>query len=148
MAGLRRPNAEASEDDSMPFTNSSAETTASSAASGTSAADHSSHGVLGKEGQVEGWDFDAVGRWLAGHSFGDLSEVFRSNEIDGSLLLELDHETLKSMGIAIAGKRVRILKAIATLAAANDLVRSARGASGDASEMKTPGRTACVPTPL
>ena len=37
------------------------------------------------------------------------------NEIDGEALLAMDHETLKSMGVGVAGKRVKILNTLKVL---------------------------------
>eukprot|EP01137_Pigoraptor_chileana_P031749 Opistho-2@20073 len=38
-----------------------------------------------------------------------------ANEITGELLLDLDHDTLKSMGIASAGRRMRVLRVVGAL---------------------------------
>ena len=46
---------------------------------------------------------------------GDYSETFKTNEIDGKSLFDMDHEALRSMDIAVAGKRLKILKTIAAL---------------------------------
>eukprot|EP00127_Corallochytrium_limacisporum_P002453 Clim_evm10s128 gene=Clim_evmTU10s128 len=61
------------------------------------------------------WNVSEVADWLITKELGDFAELFKENEIDGSLLWELDHEVLKSMGISAAGKRMKVLKAVAEL---------------------------------
>jgi hypothetical protein len=57
--------------------------------------------------------------WLAQHGFGKYAEAFASNDIDVDVLLELTDADLKDLGVASLGDRKRLLKAIASLAAAN-----------------------------
>ncbi|KNC84895.1 hypothetical protein SARC_02903 [Sphaeroforma arctica JP610] len=65
--------------------------------------------------QVKSWKVDQVADWLAGTGLGNFAPLFNENEIDGEALLAIDHDTLKSMGVTVAGKRVKIIKLIKTL---------------------------------
>jgi class 3 adenylate cyclase/predicted ATPase len=58
---------------------------------------------------------DNVTRWLEQLGLGQYTELFAENDIDWELLPELDHETLKDIGITSAGHRLRIIKAAGTL---------------------------------
>jgi class 3 adenylate cyclase len=57
--------------------------------------------------------------WLAGQGLAKYSEAFASNDIDLDVLSELTDADLKDLGVASLGDRKRLLKAIASLAAAN-----------------------------
>eukprot|EP01134_Creolimax_fragrantissima_P000643 CFRG0643T1 len=65
--------------------------------------------------QVRNWKTSQVRDWLSGTGLSDFGPLFEENEIDGDALLAMDHETLKSMGVVVAGKRVKIIKLIKTL---------------------------------
>jgi len=52
-----------------------------------------------------------ISAWLQDLGLGQYSTVFEENAIDWELLPDIDQETLKDIGIAIAGHRLRILKA-------------------------------------
>jgi len=54
---------------------------------------------------------DDVTSWLQKLGLGDCARAFAENDIDRDLLPELDHQTLKDIGISSAGHRLRILKA-------------------------------------
>jgi class 3 adenylate cyclase/tetratricopeptide (TPR) repeat protein len=56
--------------------------------------------------------------WLRGIGLSQYAAVFRSNEIDASLLRGLSSDDLKEMGIAALGHRKKLLEAIAELTAA------------------------------
>ena len=56
-----------------------------------------------------------VSAWLQELGLGQYSTVFDENAIDWELLPELDQETLKDIGVGVAGHRLRILKAATTL---------------------------------
>jgi len=57
----------------------------------------------------------AIGEWLEGLGLGQYTDAFQANEIDIELLAEIDDQTLKDIGVAIAGHRIRIKSAIAKL---------------------------------
>src|SRR5262249_283555 len=53
--------------------------------------------------------------WLRSIGLGKYEAVFRENEIDETVLPSLTHETLKELGVASFGHRVKLLDAIAAL---------------------------------
>ena len=53
--------------------------------------------------------------WLRSLGLGKYEAAFRENEIDETVLPSLTHETLKELGVASFGHRVRLLDAIAAL---------------------------------
>ena len=56
-----------------------------------------------------------VGGWLRGLGLEQYEAAFRENDIDGTVLPSLTHETLKELGVASVGHRVKLLDAIAAL---------------------------------
>ena len=56
-----------------------------------------------------------VGVWLRGLGLGKYEAAFRENEIDETVLPSLTHETLKELGVAAVGHRLKLLDAIAAL---------------------------------
>ena len=58
---------------------------------------------------------DNVTRWLEQLDLGKYADHFAKNDIDWELLPELDHESLKDIGVASTGHRLRIIKAAKTL---------------------------------
>ena len=61
----------------------------------------------GGEGNTED-----LGEWLKALGLAQYAADFATNDIDWDLLPELDHETLKDIGVTSAGHRLRLLKAI------------------------------------
>ncbi|KZS99425.1 sterile alpha motif homology 2, partial [Laetiporus sulphureus 93-53] len=61
------------------------------------------------------WSDAHVARWLADIKCAHHARTFREHDIRGDVLLELDQLTLKEMGIASVGDRLRILNAVKTL---------------------------------
>ena len=53
--------------------------------------------------------------WLWGLGLGKYEAAFRENEIDETVLPSLTHETLKELGVAAVGHRLKLLDAIAAL---------------------------------
>jgi hypothetical protein len=53
--------------------------------------------------------------WLRGLGLGKYEEAFRENDIDETVLPGLTHETLKELGVASVGHRVKLLDAITAL---------------------------------
>ena len=79
-----------------------------------------------------------LGDWLRGLGLGQYEDVFRENEIDGSVLGDLTEGDVEKLGVPM-GHRKRPLKAIATLAAtgtAAQLESPAAPASTDAAERR------------
>ena len=62
--------------------------------------------------QVESWNLDEVGGWLESLGFGQYVQVFKTNDITGSILLDLSLEDLDYMEIKILGHRKILLKSI------------------------------------
>ena len=56
-----------------------------------------------------------VSAWLQDLGLGQYTTFFEENAIDWELLPELDQETLKDIGVGVAGHRLRILKATGAL---------------------------------
>src|SRR5215468_3184541 len=53
--------------------------------------------------------------WLRSLGLGKYEAAFRENEIDETVLPSLTHETLKELGVASVGHRLKLLDAIAAL---------------------------------
>jgi mitogen-activated protein kinase kinase kinase len=64
---------------------------------------------------VRTWTDSHVASWLGGIKCGRHAGTFKANDIRGDILLELDQDTLKEMGIASIGDRLRILNAVKSL---------------------------------
>jgi class 3 adenylate cyclase len=58
-----------------------------------------------------------IGSWLQGLGLERYEAAFRENEIDETVLASLTHETLKELGVAAIGHRLKLLDAIALLRA-------------------------------
>ena len=58
---------------------------------------------------------EKVFEWLENLGLGQYATAFEENAIDWELLPELDQETLKDIGVGVAGHRLRILKAATAL---------------------------------
>lgn len=61
------------------------------------------------------WSDAHVSRWLSDIKCGNHATTFKDNDIRGDILLELDQVTLKEMGVASIGDRLRIVNAVKTL---------------------------------
>jgi mitogen-activated protein kinase kinase kinase len=61
------------------------------------------------------WSDSHISTWLTNIKCGHHAPTFRASDIRGDVLLELDHITLKEIGIASVGDRLRILNAVKTL---------------------------------
>jgi class 3 adenylate cyclase len=71
--------------------------------------------------------------WLRGLGLGKYEAAFRENEIDETVLPSLTHETLKELGVAAVGHRLKLLDAIAALRSN----ASGKAPSGDAATAAT-----------
>ncbi|TFY62902.1 hypothetical protein EVG20_g6538 [Dentipellis fragilis] len=61
------------------------------------------------------WNDAHVSRWLTDIKCGHHTNTFRASDIRGDVILELDQVTLKEMGVASVGDRLRILNAVKAL---------------------------------
>ncbi|OJD35955.1 ste ste11 protein kinase [Diplodia corticola] len=57
---------------------------------------------------VKNWDEDRVGEWLKTINCAQYIQLFKENNINGEVLMEMDQSQLKEMGIKKIGDRVRI----------------------------------------
>lgn len=64
---------------------------------------------------VRTWSDAHVARWLSDIKCGNHAATFKENDIRGDVLLELDQVTLKEMGLASIGDRLRIVNAVKNL---------------------------------
>ncbi|KAF9928374.1 Adaptor for signal transduction [Linnemannia zychae] len=69
----------------------------------------------GLDSHVYNWSVETTGQWLTTIGYEDSVQSFKENDITGDVLLELTHDTLKDMGMASTGRRIRLLKMIAEL---------------------------------
>lgn len=63
-----------------------------------------------------------VTNWLEGLGLGQYTEAFTENAIDWTHLPDLDHETLRAVGVKAVGHRMTLLKAIAALSEERPIV--------------------------
>ena len=66
------------------------------------------------QGEPRGAIMDVI-VWLRSLGLGHYEAAFRENDIDETVLPGLTHETLKELGVASIGHRVKLLDAIAAL---------------------------------
>jgi mitogen-activated protein kinase kinase kinase len=64
---------------------------------------------------IRTWTDSQVARWLTDIKCGCHDETFKANDIRGDVILELDQASLKEIGIASIGDRLRILNAVKSL---------------------------------
>ncbi|CAG8472639.1 45877_t:CDS:10, partial [Gigaspora margarita] len=64
---------------------------------------------------VRQWKVDQVSNWLQENDFWEYQKLFAENDINGDVLLELDHEILKELRIRSIGDRLRLLNAVRSL---------------------------------
>ncbi|KAG1056800.1 hypothetical protein G6F43_001327 [Rhizopus delemar] len=65
--------------------------------------------------KVEHWNSELVAQWLKSVGFESIAHNFIDQEITGDILLDLNIEALKELGINTFGKRYKIMQAITTL---------------------------------
>ena len=56
-----------------------------------------------------------IRQWLEELGLGQYTDAFEQNEIARDILPDVTDQTLKDIGVAVAGHRIRLLKAIAAL---------------------------------
>ncbi|KAK9453976.1 hypothetical protein V1511DRAFT_527545 [Dipodascopsis uninucleata] len=67
------------------------------------------------------WTVEDVCNWLCYLGLQEHQEGFRENDITGEVLVHLDHEVLKDLGVNTIGHRLQILKAIYNIKIAQDI---------------------------
>ncbi|KAJ2901297.1 hypothetical protein GGI21_004713, partial [Coemansia aciculifera] len=68
------------------------------------------------------WDVGRVVRWFSQNGFPGYDSTLKvDNSIDGEVLVNLDHESLKDLGIRALGKRLLVLKSIYFLKLQHDI---------------------------
>lgn len=65
--------------------------------------------------EVKQWADAQIQSWLASHRLAHHAQTFAKNDITGNVLLDVDQNALKEMGITAIGDRIRIFSAIKTL---------------------------------
>ncbi|KAJ2162102.1 Adaptor for signal transduction [Coemansia sp. RSA 552] len=70
---------------------------------------------------VAHWSPVRVARWFSQNGFPGHEQALREQDIDGAVLLDLDHEALKDLGLRALGRRVLVLKAIYFLKLQHDI---------------------------
>jgi mitogen-activated protein kinase kinase kinase len=61
------------------------------------------------------WNDQLVARWLADSKCAHHAQTFANHDIRGDILLDLDQQTLREMGIASVGDRIKILNGVKSL---------------------------------
>lgn len=64
------------------------------------------------EKTITSWSVLEVIQWLKHMNFSQYEKKFQENDISGDILIHLNHESLKEIGILSAGHRLTLLKAI------------------------------------
>ncbi|KAF9650760.1 Pkinase-domain-containing protein [Thelephora ganbajun] len=64
---------------------------------------------------IKSWTDSDVARWLSENKVGHLANVFKANDIRSDVILDLNQESLKEMGIKSVGERIRVLNAVRVL---------------------------------
>ncbi|KAJ2721263.1 hypothetical protein GGI07_004096 [Coemansia sp. Benny D115] len=67
------------------------------------------------------WDVTRVVRWFNQNGFPGYEDMLKEHSIDGEVLVNLDHESLKDLGIRALGKRLLVLKSIYFLKLQHDI---------------------------
>lgn len=89
---------------------------------------------------VSSWSTNDILSWLQESNLSQHMGKFEENDIQGSVLLQLDHTALKEMGIISVGERLRLLGAIRTL--------NRQSKTGTPQSILSPGQTSYpIPSP-
>ncbi|ORX60344.1 Pkinase-domain-containing protein [Hesseltinella vesiculosa] len=64
---------------------------------------------------VRSWSTAQVAEWLTHVTLSRFCSRFKDHHITGSVVLDLDNEALKSIGVSLVGERVRIMVAVKSL---------------------------------
>lgn len=75
---------------------------------------------------IRTWTDSDVARWLSENKVGHLANAFKANDIRSEVILDLNQESLKEMGIKSVGERIRVLNAVKVLRQRNSLYLMSR----------------------
>ncbi|CAG8705045.1 3042_t:CDS:10 [Gigaspora margarita] len=64
---------------------------------------------------VRRWSIEQVSNWLQENNFKEHQKLFAENDINGDVLLEIDHEVLRELKIKSVGDRMRLIAAVRNL---------------------------------
>ncbi|KAK9359973.1 hypothetical protein V1504DRAFT_183179 [Lipomyces starkeyi] len=70
---------------------------------------------------IVGWDVQEVGNWLEQIGLWQYHDSFVENDITGEVLIHLDHDFLKDLGVSSIGHRLQILRAVYNIKIAQDI---------------------------
>ncbi|KAK9241326.1 hypothetical protein V1525DRAFT_392806 [Lipomyces kononenkoae] len=70
---------------------------------------------------IVGWDVQEVGNWLEQIGLRQYRDSFLENDITGEVLIHLDHDFLKDLGVSSIGHRLQILRAVYSIKIAQDI---------------------------
>ncbi|KAK9478048.1 hypothetical protein V1514DRAFT_281591 [Lipomyces japonicus] len=70
---------------------------------------------------IVGWDVSDVCNWLDQLGLWQYRESFQENDITGEVLIHLDHDFLKELGVSSVGHRLQILKAVYNVKVSQDI---------------------------
>ncbi|KNZ71785.1 Protein kinase byr2 [Termitomyces sp. J132] len=91
---------------------------------------------------IRTWSDTHVSRWLTDIKCGSHAPAFKANDIRGDVLLELDQQTLKEMGVTSIGDRLRIVNAVKALrlksSSRSSTSQTARSRLESGNEARTP----------
>lgn len=73
-----------------------------------------SHAAISLE-EVKRWNDGDVAAWLTSHRLAHHALTFAQNDITGQILLDVDQNALREMGIVAVGDRIRVFSAIKAL---------------------------------
>ena len=83
---------------------------------------------------IKTWTDSDVSRWLTENKVGHLANLFKANDIRSDVILDLNQDSLKEMGIKSVGERVRVLNAVKVLRQRNSLYQISKSALSLSSE--------------
>ncbi|KAI8075922.1 uncharacterized protein B0P05DRAFT_546934 [Gilbertella persicaria] len=100
--------------------------------------------------KIELWDVEQVATWLRSVGLDSVAENFIDQEITGDILLDLNIDTLKELGITTFGKRYKIMQAITSLKEEGSSVemKPTPNASVSTSAISRPASRKSIPTSL
>ncbi|KAI7898455.1 uncharacterized protein BX663DRAFT_524777 [Cokeromyces recurvatus] len=90
------------------------------------------------EEKVENWDMEQVAEWLTSVGLASVAINFIDQEISGDILLDLNIESLKELGISTFGKRYKVMQAINSLKEDHNIVKPTPNASVSATVIRPP----------
>ncbi|GAA5816418.1 hypothetical protein MFLAVUS_009947 [Mucor flavus] len=97
--------------------------------------------------KIENWDVQQVSDWLKSVGLDSVSANFIDQEITGDILLDLNIEALKELGINTFGKRYKVMQAI-TLLKQEEIKQPMPNTSVSTSAISRPVSRRSIPTSL